>query len=256
MTEEQFRKLVIAQLEQRGMKVEPIPEVNDGKGIKTADLRAALDSENYVIELKQRERAEKYVVDVNKLEVGEVAELIPEALEYRNAISRTVRDGVEQLNATALSEGDFRILWLDSGEIDPELDSRQYEATLCGEVHFFSLDHDHLMSCYFFSESEFFRSQNGLDGAIISDGESWKFILNPYSPRYERLKVSRFVKELKGAAWDPIEMEKEKKLMIADCALDRNKPDLILRYITEKYGYRLNIMPMRRYGAIIRVNVE
>ena len=251
MTEDELKQLVIAQLRQFGMEAEPIPEQPDKK---TADIKGSMLGEVFLFELKQRERVIEYVRDLETLAHGEIAEQIPELLKYRNNHSAVVRDGIKQLEATIDRGDEYRLLWLDAGEADPDLDAAQYEATLCGERHLFCLGHSTLFSCYFFTESEFFTNRAKLDGAVVSDGKGWKLLLNSYSPRYERLKSTEFVKKLGGAAWDPLEMEKQGRILIADTDLDRRDEAAVLNYIFEKYGLQANVMPLRRYGAIIAID--
>ena len=253
MTEDEFKQLVVSQLAQIGMTAEPIPEQADRK---TADIKGSMLGETFFIELKQREREIEYLRDLSALKHGEIAEQVPELLKYRNNHSSVIRDGVKQVDSSIEVGDEYRLLWLDAGDADPELDAAQYEATLCGERHLFCLGHSTLLSCYFFTDSEFFRNREKLDGAVISDGKGWKLVLNSYSPRYERLKNTAFVRNLGKAAWDPLELERQGRILIADADLDRKDEASVLKHIFEKYGLQANVMPLQRYGLIMAIDPQ
>ncbi|MCB1566203.1 MAG: hypothetical protein R3F12_01745 [Lysobacteraceae bacterium] len=248
MDEEEFIQAIRQSLGTLGICASRLPERAD---LKTADLEAFLGDERYLIEVKQRERTTNYVDDVANLDPGEVTEMVPERVGNRGNFSRTVRDGVEQLAQSIESDADFRLLWLDAGDEDPDLDSRQFEAALCGLVYLYSPDSSHLLECYFFDESEFFRCRTNLDGAVISEGNEWRLILNPYSPRYSSLRDGDLVAKLGEAAWDPFKLESIGKLLVADCEIDRRNSADVLDYVSTKYSMRLNVMPLARYGGLM-----
>lgn len=175
-------------------------------------------------------------------------------MTYKDTISKNVREGVKQLDQSARLSSDYRLLWISTGSEDFELERDQIESTLCGRAYLYSPDRDHLLECYFFSESEFFTNRQGLDGVVISYPGGWKLILNPLSPRFEAFAQSEFVRSLGAAGWNPIEQEKRGQLMLADCEHPRSRSDLVIQYLSEKYGIRLNVIPIVRIGGRIVSN--
>lgn len=251
MTEAELIALIISMLQSYGADAEALPT---REGVRTADLKFSFEGDLFLVELKQREGVAEYSRELSELSSGDFAEMVPQPLDYRNNHSSVIRDGVRQLQQTVESGDEFRLLWLEAGDEDSELHGAQYEATLCGEKYLFCLGRDRLESCYFFTNSEFYTCRDGLDGAFLSSSGACKLLINPYSPRYSRLRQAPFLRCLGSAVWDPVEMERQGRVMIVDADIDRRDESAVLDYICNKYGVMANVMPINRYGVLLAVD--
>ncbi len=169
--------------EKLGYKVEKIPETND----KTPDFKISDATYSYILELKTKfpsikeiERR-KSVLDSGKIHTDQ------EIIIGKNTLSGIIKTAKDQINSL-LEENAFKIVWLlTTGHLaEPRL--LQYEATLYGITTVVSSKR--ACDCYFFCNSDFYRFQEFLDGAIVSTKSKAKFLLNPLSPRYEQIKGS------------------------------------------------------------------
>jgi hypothetical protein len=254
MTEEELNAIVIEQLGGFGVRLAPIPRV---EGELTADLPGEDEEHHFYIEAKCRDRTEARESVVADLGVGGSVSLVPEPIDYRNAMSSSVEEGVRQLERSAGDRVEsVRFLWLHCSDDDPTTDRFQLEGTLCGNMHFVDRlrPEEGSLSCYFFTESAFFTHGQTLDGAFICDDEGWFLLLNPHSPRFQSLRRSALSRALGGACWDPISMEAEGRLLIADCSIPRRQSEAVLDYVNTKYSRDLVQTEVRRFEMITRIN--
>lgn len=73
------------------------------------------------------------------------------------------------------------------------------------------ISNDQLKKFYFFSNSDFFRDRDRLDGAVITffenDRTEARLFLNPLSERYEAMKVSALTRAFGDEVGDPLRKE-------------------------------------------------
>lgn len=252
MTEQELIQSVLECLNGLGLRADTL---EPRKNRKTADISAVAEEETYVIEVKMRDRSEAVRGIISALDVGESALLEPEPIYFRNSLSSTITDGVEQLSDTVTTAADFRVLWFHASDDDPETDKFQIEGTLTGQAHLLDrAPNGSVVPCYYFYESRFHRHREELDGAIISYEDQLFFLLNNYSPRYERLKSSQLVTSLAAAAWDPVELERSGRILLADCETDRREVGDTLDYICAKYAKDFIVVELNRYSGVSRIS--
>jgi hypothetical protein len=66
---------------------------------------------------------------------------------------------------------------------------------------------------------------------------SLELCLNPFSPRYETFRSSPFVGVLKGMMplVDPLREERQGRVFIANCEIDRRDMHAVVRFVKNKY---------------------
>jgi hypothetical protein len=254
MTEDEFTAGAIDLLARWGVNVARVPTVKD---IRTPDLRGSGGADLYAIELKQRDSDR--VLDAMPAGLApDVAHAIPPmAVSRDQAVQSFIRECVRQLRGEA--DTTFRIGWVHCEGFDSDTDQAQIQNSFMGTEYL--LDRavgGRAYACHFFRESDFWRYRAELDGAIVSrqvtyDQVNVSVLLNPYSPRSDRLQLSAFIAAIGPAALvDVVAEESERTCLIADCPLDRRDAASVLAYVCDKYGLDLLRVPVQRYGGIVR----
>jgi hypothetical protein len=234
MNQIDFKTDVAEALRGWSFEVEEILEVTDAK---RPDLKASMDGQVYLIEVKAKEdvagRDDAIAAAFARGELFEEHHV----LAPRNRIAGIVKQAAEQLIAHPEAEAAFRLVWFVSVGRKGPIFLQQVEATLYGTTNLIDLDESKWFpTCYFFDNSAFFRWRSAIDGAILStESEAW-FCLNIYSPRLELLRNSHLVSYFGQAVRDPIRLEAEGKAVVADCNVDRKDTTAVLRYLQKKLG--------------------
>lgn len=250
MKEEEFKPIAKFFLEEKlGFKVF---DIEKKQGVLTPDFEVIGNNDKYTIELKIKgDDPEEIYRESEALSRGEfVTKSIP--IGPRNTLGGIIREGLRQIIEHDPSGGSFRIIWLHSTGNDPNLHNMRFHSTLFGAEDLFSLRLPNIIKCYYFNESAFFSWQNYLDGAIltyiITDHFSAQLCINSLSPRVERFRKSELVVSMLDGLCDPQKLEESTDgVMIADCDIDRRRPDLVKRYLQDKYGLdHLQTIPMKQ----------
>jgi hypothetical protein len=158
-----------------------------------------------------------------------------------NRLSGIVKKAVGQLSSSAGDvDHDLRVLWFTGTGFDGEAKHYQLLATLYGSTRVFELNGDgRHRTCYFFRNSDFYRFREVLDGAYVTyltgDTLTIKLCLNPYSPKWERLRDSPFAAQLENGLIDPIAEEKEGISYVVDGDVERTNGSAVMEYLHEKY---------------------
>lgn len=218
--------------ESLGYEVEKIDESDD----ESPDFLVADDNFTYLVELKT-----KFVSDQKKEErhkafsKGEVHD-VHEPIIRKNRFSGIIKKAQSQLNAHALSEESFRMVWLLSTGHLAEPSMEQFEATLYGSTTVCDWsDEGECMDCFFFYNSDFYRFKDELDAAIVSTETDAKLLLNPFSSRFEAMRHCSLTEHLGKAVVDPIKMAEDNHAYIVEGDVDRNDKNAVLKYLREKY---------------------
>lgn len=219
-------------LEHLGFEVTRVEEGNQ----KTPDLYAERDGEIHIIEVKaklddaRREGEMERAFDKGVL----FEEVLP--LGPRNRIAGIVRHGVRQIGAHAENDP-LRLLWFMVIGSRAEVYAKQIRATLLGSTRVYDLqDLSWQRECFFFHHSEFFRWQENLDGAVVGDMWSGKLLLNPFSPRLERLRRSPLAVTFGTGVVDPVALENQGDACVVDGDVDRSDEAAVQAYVQQKYG--------------------
>lgn len=226
---------VMRTLASAGIAAEKVPE---SPPRRTPDLLAHDDANRYLIEVKGRTDDETLT-----------RELRDECLAHRTTpiawggtVAAIFDDAIKQLDAAGDAEA-LKLIWLrvrsQRGSKVALADQARY--TLYGIRRIHGSDRGKgAPLCFFFGQSTFHKYQR-LDAVFIEVGGSGWLCVNTYSRRLAELKNSRLGKFLKPNIFDPVEMEQAGHL-IADCPIDRRRSDLVLQYVSSKYGIQ-NAVP-------------
>lgn len=254
MTEDEFTAGALDLLARWGLPAGRVPTAH---GVRTPDLRGSGGPDLYAIELKQRDSDRVLNAMPAAPDLNVAQSLPPVAMSRDTAVQSLIRECVHQLRGEP--ETSFRIGWVHCEGFDSDTDQVQLQNSFLGTEYL--LDRavcGRAYACHFFRESDFWRYRADLDGAIVSRQEAHdqvnvSVLLNPYSPRFERLRASTFAAGVGPAALvDVLAEEAERECLIADCAIDRRDADGVLAYVCEKYGLDLLRVPIHRYGGIVR----
>jgi hypothetical protein len=234
MKDDHDKSFVLSLLRNGGFHVDLISE---SPNHKAPDLSVALPDSNVLVEVKSKEDDKKLR---NLLESPKGT-----SLSYNVSVIETVlRDGYRQLrDFPDRDDSDFTLIWFITRKIGgvtvlvrpaampilygiESLEGQTVDGNSFGPT-----------SCYFFTESFFFKRKN-LDGVVLHDDRSVELCLNPFSPRHNALNGTKFVAFFREqySVVDPGQLEAAGKCLIADCVVSRQDPGGIVRYLKSKYG--------------------
>lgn len=254
MKKESFKPIAKKILEDLGFKVVEIePNV-----VLTPDFEAIGKNDKFTIELKSKgDDPEEISRDLKALSQGEVVtKSIP--MGPRNTMGGIIRAGVQQMVEYDPRGESFRIIWLHSAGQDPCLHYERFHSTLFGIETLFSLRLPQTVTCYYFHESAFFSWRDYLDGAILTFKDKAQLCINSLSPRVEQFRKSELVVSMSNGICDPRQLEESNDdVMIADCDIDRRRPDEVVSYLKEKYGLdHLRNITMQQYTCMVSLPME
>lgn len=165
-------------------------------------------------------------------------------------LSGIVRTGSRQLKAEVEFESDFKVLFFLMDCINASTVSRQLVDTLYGSTTLIEAGKPpQPKPCYFYRNSDFYRRQE-IDAVIVGHIDTLRrtptlqICLNPYSLRYQALKVSEFLLPFSSAVLDPISEEKAGRAYIPDDDIERKVNDFaskfslydpVLHHLANKY---------------------
>ena len=237
-------------LKQLGFELEKLPvSTESGKKMPDFLIRSGAASALVEAKLKGDDPSEaRHRTDT--LNAGEVYASDHE-LGRNETISTIVRNASKQLGAAPGIKSDFKVLFFLMDCINSRVVSEQLVDTLYGRTSVIEYGKaPQAKSCYFYRNSDFFR-RNEIDAAIIGyipashDNATLRVCLNPYSPRYEELKLSELLLPFKGAVLDPIDEEKAGRAYIPDANIERKEHeftrafslyDPVLQHLAKKYN--------------------
>lgn len=189
-----------------GYQVEKISESDD----KSPDFLLKGNGECFLIELKSKFDDENTARNIEKtIEQGEVAEFF-DITGRKNTISKIILSAGEQL-ASINIDVDYRMIWMMAVGRHQNMKKDQFKASLYGTATICDLELLQTVPCYYFGFSDFYRTKNIIDAALVSTMTGGEFCLNTYSPNYHKIKKSFLAKKFGNACIDPFQEEKEKK---------------------------------------------
>jgi hypothetical protein len=165
------------------------------------------------------------------------------SLERRNTISGIIKGAVDQLSSFMEEQGRFRVVWFFINATSfSHLIARQIISTVYGikEVEGYTVGGNRYETgCFYLTYNDFYRYRE-LDAIVTHGTRETALCLNDFSPRYQDLHMSSLHKLAMAEEWvifDPRRMEQEGRCFTAaDCDLDRDNREAILRYIAKRYG--------------------
>jgi hypothetical protein len=236
-----------------GFKVINIPS---GKHDLTPDFEVIGNRCKYTIELKiKNDDLNEILREREALSRGEIAERsIP--VGPRNRLAGIIKKGVRQMSDYDPAGDSFRVIWLHSAGQDPCLHYKRFHSTLFGTENLVSLSLPHIITCYYFHESAFFRWRDSLDGALLTYENTAQLCINSLSNRAEQFRQSELVVNLSEGLCDPKLEESNDHVMIVDCDIDRNESEKVLSYLRVKYHLNhLQTIPMVQHTGIIELQL-
>jgi hypothetical protein len=252
MNENEFKPIAKQILNSFGLQAFDIP-VKDG--FLTPDFEVHGKSNKYVIELKIK--SDDPIETANEFEElkkgGIVSKSIP--IGPRNVLSGIIRKGVQQMVEHDPDRGLFRVIWLHSAGLDPELHFRRFQSTIFGSETLFSLRLKHIITCYYFHNSAFHAWREYLDGALLTYRNTGQLCINTLSPKVEDFRNSDLVLSMTKGLCDPNQIKGvENGVMIADCDIDRKDINGVIQYLQNKYSLdHLQTIPMKQHTGKIKV---
>lgn len=236
-------------LTQLGFSVEKLP-VSTESGKRMPDFLVRRGPASALVEAKLKvDDPEEATKREKALDAGEVY-LSDHVLGRDETLSGIVRNGAKQLKADTGVEADFKVLFVLMDCINAHVVSEQLVDTLYGRTSVIEYGKPpQLKPCYFYRNSDFYRRQE-TDAAIVGHVQPHdvkpilKICLNPYSPRYLKLKASEFLVPFGQAVLDPIEEEEAGRAYIPDAEVERKEQeftqafplyDPVLHHLAEKY---------------------
>lgn len=236
-------------LKQLGFSVEKLPESKE-IGKKMPDFLVRHGPVSALVEAKLKvDDPEKATVREKALDTGEVYGS-DHLLGRDETLSGIVRHGSKQLKADIGVEANFKVLFVLMDCINAAVVGEQLVDTLYGRTSVIEYGKPpQPKPCYFYRHSDFYRRQE-IDAAIVGhvqahDGNTiLKICLNPYSPRYQKLKASEFLLPFGQAVLDPIDEEEAGRAYIPDAEVERKEKeftqafplyDPILHHLANKY---------------------
>lgn len=237
-------------LTELGFSVEKLPESTES-GKKMPDFLVRYGSARALVEAKLKvDDPDEATKREKVLDTGEVY-VSNHVLGRDETLSGIVGNGAKQLKSDTGVEADFKVLFFLMDCINAHVVSEQLVDTLYGRTRVIEYSKPtQTKPCYFYRNSDFYRRQE-IDAAIVGhvqthDGKevSLKIYLNPYSPRYEKLKASEFLLPFRQAVLDPIDEEKAGRAYIPDAKVERKEReftkafplyDPVLHHLAEKY---------------------
>ena len=233
-------------------------EIEEKPGVLTPDFEVIGKKDKYTIELKEKgDDPEEISRDSEILSRGEFVEKsIP--ISPRNRLKGIIDRGVRQLIEHDPNGESFRIIWLHSAGLEPSLNNDRFHSTLFGSQILFSLRLPETITCYYFNESAFYTWRNHLDGAILTHNNKGQLCINSLSPRVELFRKSELVACMSNGLCDPQKLEESTDgVMIADCDIDRKSPDLVKRYLQDKYDLdHLQTITFKQISCAVAVPMD
>lgn len=165
------------------------------------------------------------------------------ALVRTNRLSGIVRKGTKQLAASGASyQHDFALIWFTATGVHATPHYHQFIATLYGTTRIIEMNSQGLKPCYFFRNSEFHRHSALLDGAVVAYVKEGQLLarlcLHPLSPRFERLKRTKFAGLFGTAIENPRAAERNGVAFILGTNTDRANEQALLQDLQSKYNTR------------------
>ena len=257
MGENKFKPIAKKLLKGFGLDAYNIPR----KDSKTPDFDVKGNNSRYTMELKIKgDDPEEIKQDSKALSSGEiVSKEIPTG--PRNRLYAIIKEGVEQIADYDPKNKTFHVLWIHSTGRNANLLDMRFYATLFGAQDFFSIRQEGLITCYYFNESAFYSYRPSLDAAILTffdkAGLCFKLCVNSLSPQLKKFQQSDLYKSLPQGLHDPGILQTSKKIMIADCDIDRKESNKITEYLQEKYKLdHLQTIDMKQISAMVAVPRE
>ncbi len=253
MGDEVSKRHASAWLTSHGFDVDPIPRASE----KRADLKATWNGEEYAVESKGKAETSFWrnlLAAAREQGMAADSRLI---LSW-NTVSGVVRDAYDQLQATPLSDGTFRILWVLAAQGDSVFVLEAFERRLFGTVVLSCISSiqstPQVKKCYYHGYSDFLRFPN-LDAAVLLTGDNHGILcVNSFSPRRQALRRGRLHRIFHGfkAVRDPEVEDKLGEALVVDSPVASGGRNAFLQ---RKYGLGTSVMLESQFAGFVWVDL-
>lgn len=229
---------VVTFFEAANLVAKKIPETNE----KTPDFLIS-DEVNILVELKEKVDSDELV---NRREDNFKNDEVfkhTQVLSYRNRLSGIIKSAAKQLKTQKeKTDSKFCFIFILANGMTPRAQIAQFSTTLYGKMHVLDTKNiNNSKECYYFTDSEFFRHNDIIDGAFLVSNGYLELLINDKSPRYKSVISSEFISRFNGYIYDPLKLEEQGKIFYADTDLPRNDKESIQDYIVNKYNIERGI---------------
>lgn len=260
-TDDEIKQIVMNFLKEKGFVPQEIPP----SVTRTPDLLVTFEHksilnfwckkpERVIIEIKTKENFETKEYNRNELlKSGEVV-IELDLIKRMNRYSNIIRDKVDQLRQyTEVS--DYRIIWIQCTGTDALLHFKMFEQSLYGKKTAIGISEDNDIEsrdCFFCDHSDFYRYKSILDGAVLQINEAAYLLINSFSSKYLKFINSKFVNIFRKAIIDPVQLDKDESIFLADFEADRNNLEEVGLRLAKKYKYeRMPLLDLTQYSASV-----
>ena len=165
-----------------------------------------------------------------------------------------ITGGIEQLKHIDPNRERLRALWIDCSGPHSDLLETRLHATLYGTRTLFCKGRPHIVTCFYFGNSSFFKHRLELDGVVISRQGDAQLNLNDHSPHFTRIKDSGFCKACQPGIYYPQQFSESDDYMFNDSLEPRVDDDKALSYLRKKYGISdIQAFDMNMVAGVMRV---
>lgn len=221
--------------EELGFSIEKIPELNR----KTPDFKAHKCGENFLIEVKSKhpnrqDSSNRKDVLLSGQVWGEKIDLV----RTKN-YTKNISEAKNQLTEDSKYSEYFKLVCFVVFGFNANARIEQIIAGTYGRETIADWSNSGpMMHCYYFSESDFYRYRNDIDGLILVDANigAAHLCLNDHSSKYAGLSKSSLSTAFEGGVLDPQVEAQIGEAMIVEGNIDRSDRGAVLTHVKEKYG--------------------
>ena len=257
MKKDDEKNTVIKILQGFGFNAFEIPE-EPQKG-RRADIRAIKDAQSFLIEVKTKDDHPNFKAALKEAEDLEIVEY-EKPLRRSNTFGKIIREGAKQLEETPDDAQSFKCIWFRAIEALFTDELKFMKSTLYGIEHLIVIDQLRCLSaaeCFFFNHSEFFNNPS-LDGVVLDNGSVLELCVNSFSKRYDTFRNSVLynIFESSRALTDPLMLEGQREILVANTDVQRKDKDAVIKFIQDKYGVYVNLIEMKSIGAAVLYTLD
>ncbi|KFF85806.1 hypothetical protein [Pseudomonas syringae] len=206
---------------------------------KSPDFLTSDGQYKILLELKTKNESQETLDERDTvLKTGEIySKTTP--LHRNNRISKLFDKAAKQFHSKKETvEADFCFLILHACGPATSYHLSQFEASAYGSVKLitYGITNESLKDCYYFQNSDFYKHQSIIDGAIFVGENNLQFCINDLSPRYDAVKKCGFVKAFTTGVVDPTAKETAGKAYSIRTNIDRNDEYELIEHIKKKYS--------------------
>ena len=224
---------------------------------KRADIKAEKGGDHFLIEVKSRQDHPELMSDIEKAQPFEIVEYEKE-LFRSNTLAGIIRDAVSQLMDTPDPYNSFKIVWFRAVGALIEDEMSFLKSTLYGISHLMVREPNGRIihaPCYYFDFNEFYKYAN-LEGVVLDNGKGLELCVNGFSKRAGEFAKSSLYTFFSShnAVTDPLKLEEESEIMVADTQISRKNQEAIKDYIQKKYEINVKVLNLKSIGGVITYN--